>query len=267
MIEAIRKEVRRLCTRDMIVSHIIDEDKAHSYAKNYKRLFTTAESVTEGGSTTTPLEFRKMSREKSMASRATSQLSERGWDPILGGFQAREQMSRAPTPGTLHMDHSYLPMDLNSASSENSSVIALDDDDAFSDDDDDEKEKVAGSIKGDDKRSEAAVSKEQYLKPSTPQAKTINIPAQDKTPSKLSNSSEGLTTQKETRDSGAQPESLSAAASTEDAQDLCSDVDSNKEDPELLGLADDFSEQQSIAISQSEQDDDDDAESSDDGGD
>ncbi|XP_031556052.1 HEAT repeat-containing protein 4-like [Actinia tenebrosa] len=269
MLEAIGKEVRRLCTRDVIVSHIIDEDKAQSYSKDYKRLFTTAESDTEG-SATTPLESTKMSREKSMASRATSQLSERGWDPILGGFQARERMSRAPTPGTLHMDHSYLPMDLNSASSENSSVIALDDV-AFSDVDDDDKEKVAGNTKeGEDKKSDSAVSNDQNFKASTSQTKTINSPEQNKNLSQIRNNSGEVATQKETTgDSNAQPavmdkESMSAAASAEDAQDLCSDVDSNKEDPELLGLEDDFSEKRSVAFSQSEQDDDDDAESTDD---
>ena len=115
MVEAIRQEVRRLCQRDSIVAHILQEDETAEYASDYKRLFTTE---TEQG----PL-LRVGSQATKISSRvvscATSE-SSRGWDPILAGFHARERMSRAPTPRDLVMRRSYLPMDLNSTSSENS---------------------------------------------------------------------------------------------------------------------------------------------------
>ena len=121
MVEAIRQEVRRLCKRDAIVAHILQEDQTAEYASDYKRLFTTeaeqglpvrvAARATKVGSRT--------------VSRATSE-SSRGWDPILAGYHARERMSRAPTPGDLIMRRSYLPLDLNSTSSENSDAANLD---------------------------------------------------------------------------------------------------------------------------------------------
>lgn len=121
MIEAIRKEVRRLCNRNAIVSHILAEDQAAEYKDDYKRLLTTQEAERES-TVATKLSFR---RERTIS--RGSESSQRGWDPILAGYQAREIMSRAPTPGELHMERSLLPMDLNSASSENSSVHETDD--------------------------------------------------------------------------------------------------------------------------------------------
>ena len=121
MVEAIRQEVRRLCQRDAIVSHILQEDQAAEYTSDYNRLFTTEneQAATSRGA----------SRATKMGSRAVSRAasdSSRGWDPILAGYHARERMSRAPTPGDLVMRRSYLPLDLNSTSSENSESVNMD---------------------------------------------------------------------------------------------------------------------------------------------
>ena len=121
MVEAIRQEVRRLCQRDAIVSHILQEDQAAEYTSDHNRLFTT-----ENEQASTP---RGASRATKMGSRAVSCAtsdSSRGWDPILAGYHARERMSRAPTPGDLVMRRSFLPMDLNSTSSENSEGLSMD---------------------------------------------------------------------------------------------------------------------------------------------
>ena len=121
MVEAIRQEVRRLCKRDAIVAHILQEDQAAEYTSDYKRLLTThAEQAPTS---------RVASQATKMASRAVSRAtseSSRGWDPILAGYHARERMSRAPTPGDLTMRRSLLPMDLNSTSSENSDGANMD---------------------------------------------------------------------------------------------------------------------------------------------
>lgn len=135
MVEAIRQEVRRLCRKDAIVSHILEEDQAAEYTSDYKRMFTTE---TEQGPPS-----RVASRATKVGSRAISRAtseSSRGWDPILAGYHARERMSRAPTPGDLVMRRSYLPMDLNSTSSENSGDMNMEKWDEFSDHSEDDEE-------------------------------------------------------------------------------------------------------------------------------
>ena len=135
MVEAIRQEVRRLCRKDAIVAHILQEDQSAKYSRDYKRLITTE------------TEQRPSSRAASRTTKAGSRVvssaasgSSRGWDPILAGYHARERMSRAPTPGDLVMRRSYLPMDLNSASSENSEDLNMDQWDNLSEHSEDEKE-------------------------------------------------------------------------------------------------------------------------------
>lgn len=121
MVEAIRQEVRRLCKRDAIVAHILQEDQAAEYTSDYKRLFTT--DAEQAPTSRIASQGTKMGSR--VVSRATSE-SSRGWDPILAGYHARERMSRAPTPGDLVMRRSLLPMDLNSTSSENSDGANMD---------------------------------------------------------------------------------------------------------------------------------------------
>ena len=127
MVEAIRQEVKRLCHRDAIAAHILQEDKSAQQASDYKRLFTT-DIPQRPASLAASRVTKPASR---VLSRATSD-SSRGWDPILAGYHAREIMSRAPTPGELVLRRSYLPVDLNSASSENSDVANIEDWDALS---------------------------------------------------------------------------------------------------------------------------------------
>lgn len=135
MVEAIRQEVRRLCKRDAIVAHILQEDQAAEYTSDYKRLFTTdAEQVP-----TSRIASQATKMGSRVVSRATSE-SSRGWDPILAGYHARERMSRAPTPGDLVMRRSLLPMDLNSTSSENSDGANMDKWDDLSEHSEDEEE-------------------------------------------------------------------------------------------------------------------------------
>ena len=242
MIEAIRREVQRLCTRDAVVSHILEEDNVEAYNKDYKRLFTTSDK--EKPPTPVKPESRGVSRERvvtsratvrSRASRAASQASQRGWDPILGGYQARERMSRAPTPGDLHMEHSYLPMDLNSASSENSSVIGLDDGNIeYSDDD------TNGYDVDESKCESNGDYVTQYANEDT--ATGTHIRPESRSQAKSENRIEATIFEANNEISG------SESVISEHAQegDLCSDVDSSKEDPELLELADETSEQQSV---------------------
>lgn len=133
MAEAIRQEVRRLCQRDAIVAHILEDDKAAEYKTDYKRLLTTETKerpTSRVSSQATKLGSRAVSR-------ATSE-SSRGFDPILAGYHARERMSRAPTPGELVIKRSFLPMDLNSTSSENSDRVNMKKWEDLSDDSEDE---------------------------------------------------------------------------------------------------------------------------------
>lgn len=260
MIEAIRKEVQRLCTRDAVVAHIIEEDNAESYNKDYTRLFTTSEI--EKAPTSALQTPRGMSREKALlsrtttrsrASRAASQASQRGWDPILGGYQAREIMSRAPTPGNLHMEHSYLPMDLNSASSENSSVIGLDDDEFLDDDDDERDEGLDPDLMGDSITGESVtrdgVTRDSVTRDDVTQSLN-QVEGTNRTLSRSDSRSRGRNSRTEptileANDKETGRESVISERAQE--EDLCSDVDSSKEDPELLELADETSEHQSIS--------------------
>jgi len=275
MIEAIRKEVQRLCTRDAIVAHIIEEDNIESYDKDYTRLFTTSSETEQEPSVQA---LRDSSREKALSSRATvtsrasraaSQASQRGWDPILGGYQAREMMSRAPTPGNLHMEHSYLPMDLNSASSENSSVIGLDDDDGdFSDDDveiaftrdSDTGESVTHDSVTKGSVTKSAASREKATNGATIKSVTKDVTTRNSlTPPTQVEVTQRSVSRSESRsksrgrteptilenDEETGRESVISERSHE--EELCSEVDSSKEDPELLELADETSEHQSIS--------------------
>ena len=123
MIEAIRKEVRRLCNKNAVVSHILTEEQTTGYKDDYNRLLTTQEA----GHDHTAAVISRLSQRRDRTISRASEASQRGWDPILAGYQAREILSRAPTPGELRMERSLLPMDLNSASSENSSVHGTED--------------------------------------------------------------------------------------------------------------------------------------------
>lgn len=133
MVEAIRQEVRRLCRKDAIVAHILQEDQAANYSRDYKRLITTE---TEQGPSLRAASGTTKAGSRMVSSAASE--SSRGWDPILAGYHARERMSSAPTPGDLVMRRSYLPMDLNSASSENSGDMNMDQWDNLSEHSEDE---------------------------------------------------------------------------------------------------------------------------------
>ncbi|XP_032221893.2 HEAT repeat-containing protein 4 isoform X1 [Nematostella vectensis] len=248
MIEAIRTEVHRLCTRDLVVAHILEEDNAHAYTSDYKRLFTTSETEPTPERPPPPSRELTMASRASRASRAASQASQRGWDPILAGYQAREIMSREPTPGGLHMEHSYLPMDLNSASSENSSVVELDDEDEFSDEPEE----------GEEEEEELRLTHStQFELPAESTAsvsrKTQNASEQGSHPNEIipgtatSNGLKGEDVQlPETRDH--EPSQRSAVSPSESTQlDLCSEPESSKDDAELMKLArDDEDEEQTI---------------------
>ena len=232
MAEAIRQEVRRLCRKDAIVAHILQEDQAAEYTSDYKRLFTTE---TEQGP---PL--RVASRSTKAGSRAVSRAtseSSRGWDPILAGYHARERMSIAPTPGDLVMRRSYLPMDLNSTSSENSGDMNMDKWDDLSEHSDDEKE-TEDEIDHDGAREENTDRRHQEdLKIDKRSESTEGGTASAglTSPSKVELSEDRLVVDTLTSD---QPEENA----DQDPETLF-EFESNKDEPELLQLADEISEQ------------------------
>ncbi|XP_068707451.1 uncharacterized protein [Montipora foliosa] len=133
MAEAIRQEVKGLCQRNAIVAHILEDDKAAEYKTDYKRLLTS--ETKERPTSRVSLQATKLGSRA--VSRATSE-SSRGFDPILAGYHAQERMSRAPTPGELVIKRSFLPMDLNSTSSENSDRVNMKKWEDLSDDSEDE---------------------------------------------------------------------------------------------------------------------------------
>lgn len=231
MVEAIRQEVRRLCRKDAIVAHILQEDQAAEYTSDYKRLFTTE---TQQGP---PL--RVASRATKAGSRAVSRTtseSSRGWDPILAGYHARERMSRAPTPGDLVMRRSYLPMDLNSTSSENSGEMNMDKWDDLSEHSDDE-EKPEDEIDHDGAREENTDQRnEEDLKIDKRSESTEGGPVSAglPSPSKVELSEDRLVVSTLTSD---QPEENA----DQDPETLF-EFESNKDEPELLRLTDETSE-------------------------
>ncbi|XP_020610496.1 uncharacterized protein LOC110049064 [Orbicella faveolata] len=231
MVEAIRQEVRRLCRKDAIVAHILQEDQAAEYTSDYKRLFTTE---TQQGP---PL--RVASRATKAGSRAVSRTtseSSRGWDPILAGYHARERMSRAPTPGDLVMRRSYLPMDLNSTSSENSGDMNMDKWDDLSEHSDDE-EKPEDEIDHDGAREENTDQRnEEDLKIDKRSESTVGGTASAglPSPSKVELSEDRvvvstLTSNQPDENADQDPETLF-------------EFESNKDEPELLQLTDETSE-------------------------
>ena len=231
MVEAIRQEVRRLCRKDAIVAHILQEDQAAEYTNDYKRLFTTetkqappsrvASRATKAGSRA--------------LSRATSE-SSRGWDPILAGYHARERMSRAPSPGDLVMRRSYLPMDLNSTSSENSGDMNMDKWDDLSEHSDDE-EKTEDEIdhsgaqeENPDQRNEEDLKIDKRSESTKGATAWAGLPS----PSKVDLSEDRPVVSALTSD---QPEENA----DQDPETLF-EFESNKDEPELLQIADEISE-------------------------
>ena len=226
MDEAIRQEVRRLCRKDAIVAHILQEDQAVEYTSDYKRLFTTE---TEQGP---PL--RVASRATKAGSRAVSRTtseSSRGWDPILAGYHARERMSRAPTPGDLVMRRSYLPMDLNSTSSENSGDMNMDKWDDLSEHSDEEE------------GPEDEIDHDEVRKENTGQKHDLNIDRRSES-TEGGTSSAGLTSSSKVE----RPvvSTLVSDPTEENADqdpETLLEFESNKDEPELIQLADEISEQ------------------------
>lgn len=231
MVEAIRQEVRRLCRRDAIVAHILQEDQAAEYTSDYKRLFTTE---TEQGPPS-----RVASQATKAGSRAVSRAtsdSSRGWDPILAGYHARERMSRAPTPGDLVMRRSYLPMDLNSTSSENSGDMNMDKWDDLSEHSEDEEE-PGDEIDHDGVREENTVQRqEEDLKIDKRSESTEGGTASAglTSPSKVELSEDRLVGSTLTSD---QPEE-----NGDQDPETFFEFESNKDEPELLQLADEVNE-------------------------
>lgn len=231
MVEAIRQEVRRLCRRDAIVAHILQEDQAAEYTSDYKRLFTTE---TEQGPPS-----RVASQATKAGSRAVSRAtsdSSRGWDPILAGYHARERMSRAPTPGDLVMRRSYLPMDLNSTSSENSGDMNMDKWDDLSEHSEDEEE-PGDEIDHDGVREENTVQRqEEDLKIDKRSESTEGGTASAglTSPSKVELSEDRLVGSTLTSD---QPEE-----NGDQDPETFFEFEFNKDEPELLQLADEVNE-------------------------
>lgn len=235
MVEAIRQEVRRLCRKDAIVAHILQEDRATEYTSDYKRLFTT--DNVKGPSTR--VTSRATKQDSRAASRATSD-SSRGWDPILAGYHARERMSRAPTPGDLVMRRSFLPLDLNSTSSENSVDVNLDTWDELSENSEDEEESRSGTDHSEvweednDIENERDFQIEKRIQSVDEGATTPGVTS----PSKIEFSD----------DRGAESTLPSAPQEENGDQDgdqngdTFFELESNKDEPELLNLADENSE-------------------------
>ena len=231
MVEAIRQEVRRLCRKDAIVAHILQEDQAAEYTSDYKRLFTT-ETEQAPPSRVASRATKTGSR---ALSRATSE-SSRGWDPILAGYHARERMSRVPSPGDLVMRRSYLPMDLNSTSSENSGDMNMDKWDDLSEHSDDEGE-TEDEIDYDGAREEDLDQRnEDDLKIDKRSESTegATVSAASPSPSKVDLSEDRPVVSTLTSD---QPEENA----DQDPETLL-EVESNKDEPELFQLADEISE-------------------------
>ena len=231
MVEAIRKEVRRLCRKDAIVAHILHEDHSAEYTSDYKRLFTT--DNVEG------LPTRVASRATKQGSRAVSRAtsdSSRGWDPILAGYQARERMSRAPTPGDLVMRRSFLPLDLNSTSSENSVDMNLETWDELSESSLDEGESGSETDQDEVREEDTDIKNERDFQiekgiQSVDGGATI---ASVTSPSKVEFSDDrGV--------ESALPSALQDGNGDQDG-DTFFELESNKDDPELLNLADEISE-------------------------
>ena len=231
MVEAIRKEVRRLCRKDAIVAHILHEDHSAEYTSDYKRLFTT--DNVEG------LPTRVASRTTKQGSRAVSRAtsdSSRGWDPILAGYQARERMSRAPTPGDLVMRRSFLPLDLNSTSSENSVDMNLETWDELSESSVDEGESESETDQDEVPEEDTDIKNERDFQiekgiQSVDGGATI---ASVTSPSKVEFSDDrGV--------ESALPSALQDGNGDQDG-DTFFELESNKDDPELLNLADEISE-------------------------
>ena len=230
MVEAIRQEVRRLCRKDAIVAHILQEDQAAEYTSDYKRLFTTETEQappSRVGSRATKAGSRALSR-------ATSE-SSRGWDPILAGYHARERMSRAPSPGDLVMRRSYLPMDLNSTSSENSGDMNMDKWDDLSEHSDDEEE-TEDEIDHDEAQEEDLDQRNEDLKIDmrSESIKGATTSAGLPSPSKVDLSEDrpvisALTSDQPEENADQDPETLF-------------EFESNKDEPELLQIADEISE-------------------------
>ena len=231
MVEAIGQEVRRLCRKDAIVAHILQEDQAAEYTSDYKRLFTTeteqappsrvASRATKAGSRA--------------LSRATSESSRR-WDPILAGYHARERMSRAPSPGDLVMRRSYLPMDLNSTSSENSGDMNMDKWDDLSEHSDDEEETEdeidhnGAQEENPDQRNEEDLKIDKRSESTEGATASAGLPS----PSKVDLSEDRPVVSALTSD---QPEENA----DQDPETLF-EFESNKDEPELLQIADEISE-------------------------
>ena len=230
MVETIRQEVRRLCRKDAIVAHILQEDQAAEYTSDYKRLFTTE---TEQGPPS-----RVASRATKTGSRALSRAtseSSRGWDPILAGYHARERMSRAPSPGDFVMRRSYLPMDLNSTSSENSGDMNMDKWDDLSEHSEDEEES-GDETDQDGVREENTDQRHEDLKidKRSESNERDTASAGLASPSKVELSEDRLADSTLTSD---QPEENA----DQDPKVLFA-FESNKDEPELLQLADEISE-------------------------
>lgn len=236
MVEAIRQEVRRLCRKDAIVAHILEEDQAAEYTSDYKRMFTTE------------TEQRPPSRAASRAtkagsravSRATSE-SSRGWDPILAGYHARERMSRAPTPGDLVMRRSYLPMDLNSTSSENSGDMNMEKWEDFSEHSEDEEESgsEADHDEARDENTDQRQGEDFQIEKRSESTEGNTTSAGLTSPSKVEHSDNRGVVSTLTSD---QPEDTG-----DQDPDTFFEFESNKDEPELLQLADEISER--IAVS------------------
>lgn len=231
MVEAIRQEVRRLCQRDTIVAHILQEDHAAEYTTDYKRLFTTDNE--EGPPS------RVASRATKLGSRAISRAtsdSSRGWDPILAGYHARERMSRAPTPGDLVMRRSFLPMDLNSTSSENSADMNLDKWDELSEHSEDEEES-GSEVDYDEVREEDSHQQDERDFQIEKRSESVHggsTSARMTSPSKVdfSDDQEVVSTLP----------SVLPEENGHQGADTFFELESNKDDPELLKLADENSE-------------------------
>ncbi|KAL9983640.1 hypothetical protein ACROYT_G005843 [Oculina patagonica] len=230
MVEAIRQEVRRLCRKDAIVSHILEEDQAAEYTSDYKRMFTTE---TEQGPPS-----RVASRATKAGSRAVSRAtseSSRGWDPILAGYHARERMSRAPTPGDLVMRRSYLPMDLNSTSSEGSGDMNMEKWDDLSEHSEDEEE--PGSEVDHNEAQEENIDQIQevvQIEKRSESAEGNTSLAGLNSPSKVEFSEDRGVASTLTSD---QPEETG-----DQDPETFFEFESNKDEPELLQLADGISE-------------------------
>lgn len=230
MVEAIRQEVRRLCRKDAIVAHILEEDQAAEYTSDYKRMFTTE---TEQGPPS-----RVASRATKAGSRAVSRAtseSSRGWDPILAGYHARERMSRAPTPGDLVMRRSYLPMDLNSTSSEGSGDMNMEKWEDLSEHSEDEEE-PGSEVDHDEARVENTdqIQEDFQIEKRSDSAGENTTLAGLNSPSKVELSEDRGLASTLTSD---QPEETG-----DQDPDTFFEFESNKDEPELLQLADEISE-------------------------